>query len=81
MYCRLAVLMAEKDPRLTQRRLSRETGLSVTTVNRLHNNEFERVDTSTVNTLCNYFGCEVGDLFVMKEVNESERTLTAGGVS
>jgi len=43
MYCRLAVLMAEKDPRLTQRRLSKETKLSVTTVNRLHNNDFERL--------------------------------------
>ncbi len=80
MYCRLAVLMAEKDPRLTQRQLSRDTGLSVTTVNRLHNNEFERVDTSTVTTLCNYFGCDVGDLFVMKEVKvEGSSTLTAGG--
>ena len=68
MYCRLAVLMAEKDPRLTQRRLSRETRLSVTTVNRLHNNDFERVDTATVNTLCNYFGCDVGELIVLKKV-------------
>lgn len=79
MFCRLAVLMAEKDPRLTQRQLSRETGLSVTTVNRLHNNEFERVDTSTVNTLCNYFSCNVGDLFVMREAKvEDKRTLIGG---
>jgi len=47
MYCRLAALMAEKDPRLTQRRLSKETKLSVTTVNRLHNNDFERLIQST----------------------------------
>lgn len=81
MYCRLAVLMAEKDPRLTQRRLSRETRLSVTTVNRLHNNDFERIDTATVNTLCNYFGCDVGELFVMKDVksSQSDRTLAGSG--
>lgn len=88
MFCRLAVLMAEKDPRLTQRQLSRDTRLSVTTINRLHNNEFERVDLATVNTLCNYFGCDVGELFVMREVKVSthphdlsDRTLTPGGTS
>ncbi|WP_072143581.1 helix-turn-helix transcriptional regulator [Pseudanabaena sp. 'Roaring Creek'] len=70
MYCRLAVLMMEKDTRLSQRELSRRTGLSVTAINRLHNNEFDRVDAATINTLCNYFNCEVGDLFVMKEVEE-----------
>jgi putative transcriptional regulator len=79
MYCRLAVLMAEKDPRLTQRRLSKETKLSVTTVNRLHNNDFERVDTATINTLCNYFGCDVGELFVMREAKASERDRSLAG--
>lgn len=71
MYCRLAVLMKERDTRLSQRELSRATGLSTATVNKLHNNEFDRVDAATINTLCNYFNCEVGDLFVMKEVEET----------
>ena len=53
----------------------------MTTVNRLHNNGFERVDTMTVNTLCNYFGCDVGELFVMREVkaDDSDRSLTRSG--
>ena len=71
MFCRLAVVMKEKDSRLTQRELSRQTGLSGTAISRLHNNEFDRVDTGTVNTLCEYFNCEVGDLFVMKEVEDT----------
>jgi putative transcriptional regulator len=70
MYCRLAVLMMEKDTRLSQRELSRATGVSKDAIGRLHNNDFNRVDTDTVNTLCNYFNCEIGDLFVMKEVDE-----------
>ncbi len=70
MYCRLAVLMAEKNPQLTQRQLSEETKLGVTTINRLFRNDFSRVDTNTVETLCAYFGCEVGDLFVLKEVEQ-----------
>lgn len=71
MYCRLAVLMAEKDPQLSQRRLSDETKLSITTINRLFTNRFDRVDVKTTETLCNYFGCQVGDLFVMREVESA----------
>ena len=66
MFCRLAVLMAEKDPQLSQRQLARDTGLDVTTINRLFTNNFSRVDTSTVETLCNYFQKNVGDLFELR---------------
>jgi putative transcriptional regulator len=67
MFCRLAVLMAEKDPQLSQRQLAKETGLDVTTINRLFTNNFSRVDVSTVETLCNYFKKNIGDLFEMRE--------------
>lgn len=70
MYCRLAVLMAEKYPPLTQKQLAKDTKLSPTTVNQLFQNRFRRVDVTTVETLCNYFGKEVGDLFVMRETDE-----------
>jgi putative transcriptional regulator len=66
MYCRLAVLMAEKNPQLSQRQLARETGLDITTINRLFTNKFSRVDVSTVEALCNYFDKDVGDLFEMR---------------
>ena len=58
--------MAEKDPQLSQRQLARDTGLDVTTINRLFTNNFSRVDTSTVETLCNYFQKNVGDLFELR---------------
>jgi len=67
MFCRLAVLMAEKDPQLSQRQLAFITGLDVTTINRLFTNNFSRVDVSTVETLCNYFKKNIGDLFEMRE--------------
>jgi putative transcriptional regulator len=66
MFCRLAVLMAEKDPQLSQRQLARETGLDITTINRLFTNNFSRVDVSTIEALCNYFGREIGELFDMR---------------
>lgn len=72
MRCRLPVLMAEQDPPLTQRRLAKEVGISTTTVNQLYNNKFQKLDVETVEKLCKYFRCEVGDLFVMKEVEDKE---------
>ena len=81
VFCRLASLIDERNlklaednqpsaERLSQRKLASETGVSKTAINRLFNNDFTRVDTSTITSLCNYFGCEVGDLFVMKEVSD-----------
>ena len=63
--------MVEKSPRLTQRKLSEELGLSHTTINKLYNGQplKARVDPEVVGTICNYFGCDVGDLLVMKEVD------------
>ena len=72
MYCRLAVLMAEKDPQLSQRQLARETGLSPTTINKLFTNKFDRVDTRTIETLCDYLKKEVGDLLVLREASEAD---------
>jgi putative transcriptional regulator len=67
MYCRLAVLMAEKDPQLSQRQLARDTSLDITTINRLYTNNFSRVDVSTLEVLCNYFDKGVGDLLEMRD--------------
>jgi putative transcriptional regulator len=58
--------MAACEPKLSQNRLAAETGLGITTVNRLFNNSFSRIDTNTVMTLCKYFSCELGDLLILK---------------
>jgi putative transcriptional regulator len=67
VYCRLAVLMAEKDPQLSQRQLARDTSLDITTINRLYTNNFSRVDVSTIEVLCNYFDKGIGDLLEMRD--------------
>lgn len=72
MFCRLAVLMAEKDSRLSQSQLAEETGLGATTVYRLFHNKFERVDKNTIEVLCRYFDKDVGDLFVMRSSSEED---------
>ncbi|MGH7999940.1 MAG: helix-turn-helix domain-containing protein [Brasilonema sp.] len=73
LFCRLAVLMAEKNPQLSQRQLAKETGLDITIVNRLYTNNFSRVDVSTVEVLCNYFSREVGELFEMRNPENWEK--------
>lgn len=73
VFCRLAVLMAEKDPQLSQRQLAKETRLSPTTINKLFTNQFERVDIHTIETLCKYFRTEVGDLLIMREFKDKAK--------
>lgn len=65
MRCRLRVLMAEKE--ITQTQLRESLGLGSHTISKLYNNRFDRVDRETIEKLCDYFGIEVGDLFVLKD--------------
>lgn len=67
MFCRLAILMAQKDARLSQRQLAKDTGLSPTTINKLFTNQFVRVDSNTIEVLCEYFGRNISDLFELRE--------------
>ncbi len=62
--------MAEKDPNLTQSRLAAESGVHKDVLSGLRRNTFVGVHRKTIDLLCAYFGCEVGDLFVMKEVED-----------
>lgn len=64
--------MVERNPRLTQRKLAEELGISHTTINKLYNGQplKARIDPETVEAICNFFGCDVGDLLTMKEVSE-----------
>jgi putative transcriptional regulator len=70
MHCELAVLMAQRNQRLSQRQLATELGLSVGTINKLYNGRplTARIDPDTVEKICNYFGCEISDLFVLHDL-------------
>jgi len=73
---RLAEMMAldnlqavqEDNPKLqvTQRSLARDTGLALTTINRLYHNKAESIELETLETLCKYFECEPGDMLKMQ---------------
>lgn len=48
---------------LTQLELAEKTGLSPATVGKLYRNQFTRIDTATLVTLCKYFRVGLSDLF------------------
>lgn len=50
--------------RVTLRLLAQDTGLSTTTLQKLSRTgvPVERIDARTIEALCKYFGCDLGDL-------------------
>ena len=66
MRCKLRILMAAEDPPVTQAQLAQDIGAGPSTINRLYNNTFKRVDAETVEKICHYFNCEISDFFELK---------------
>ena len=68
IHSNVKVLIAQKERRegrkLPYRVVTEETGLSSGVLTRLMNSEFDRVERTTLNTLCWYFGCGAGDLLI-----------------
>lgn len=63
--CRLRVLLAERDLKITQ--VAKDTGISRTTLTALTYNRCKGVQFDTMNKLCNYLKVSPGDLFLIVE--------------
>jgi putative transcriptional regulator len=67
IYNKLKILLAEKEFRegrkLTYRTVSKETGISTTTLTK-YINQGGGIDPSTLEKLCEYLNCQPGDLLV-----------------
>lgn len=59
--CHLSRLMGEKKVRVAD--VARETGLHRNTITLLFRETATQVDLETIERLCKYFDCKVGDLF------------------
>lgn len=59
--CNLPMLMAEKKIR-SLNKLSKDTGVSAPALARLYDGTNVRIDYSTIEALCRYFKCSVGEL-------------------
>ncbi len=58
--CHLSRLMGERKLKIID--VARETGLHRNTITLLYNETATRVDLETVDALCRFFGCEIGQL-------------------
>ena len=70
IYNRLKILIAEKEfsegRKLTYRTISKETGISTTTLTK-YINQGGGIDPGTLEKLCKYFNCQPGDLLVYSD--------------
>jgi putative transcriptional regulator len=80
MKCLLPVLINQYNnqifvsggERLTQAALAEKTGIAASTISRLFNGGAQRYDAQTVEKLCAFFNCQVGDLLALVEVSNGE---------
>lgn len=59
--CHISRLMGEHKMNIAD--VARETGLHRNTITLLYKETATRVDLDTIDRLCQFFGCSVGDLF------------------
>ena len=59
--CRLSTLMGQRKLKVAD--VVRATGVPRTTVTALYKETAERIDLDSIEALCRYFECDVGDLF------------------
>lgn len=76
IYNRLKILIAQKEfkegRKLTYRTISKETGISTSTLTAFVTQQINRYDSDTLEKLCRYFDCQPGDVLVY-EVNALAR--------
>jgi putative transcriptional regulator len=69
--CHLSRLMGEKKIRIAD--LARKTKLHRNTLSLLYNETAVRVDIETIEKLCMFFNCQVGELFEYVENNKPNK--------
>lgn len=65
MVNKFSVVLAERLLKITQ--VSRDTGISRTTLTNLYYRRAEAVSLEVLDKLCKYLGCQAGDIFEFKE--------------
>lgn len=65
IHCRLAALMAEKKMKISD--MARETGVPRSSITALYKETAERVDLESIETLCRYFECELGEFLYLAD--------------
>lgn len=67
IHMRLPELLAEHN--LSKKKVCSALDIERTNFNRYYRDEFQRIDANFLLKLCEYFECEVGDLFEIRETD------------
>ena len=59
--CNLSRIMGEKRLKISD--VMRDTGINRGTITRIYNETAERVELESIEKLCRYLDCEIGDIF------------------
>jgi len=63
--CRLSEFMGKK--KMTKLAVAKATGLSRVTIANLYSETATRIDYDTIEKLCRFFECEVGEMFYIDD--------------
>ena len=63
--CHLSRILGEKRLKVTD--VARDTGINRGTITRLYHEKAERVDLASIEKLCRYLDCGVGELFELAD--------------
>ena len=67
LHMRLEELLTERG--LSKKKVCSALDIERTNFNRYYRDEFQRIDANFLLKLCDYFECEVGDLFEIRDSN------------
>jgi len=68
--CHLSRLMGERKVKIID--VARDTGISRNHISALYYEKAKRIDFETIDVLCSYFKCDIGDLLELNKDNETE---------
>ena len=63
--CHLSRIMGEKRLKISD--VIRDTGINRGTITRLYHETAERVELESIEKLCRYLNCEIGDIFELMD--------------
>lgn len=69
IYCILGTVLSSRG--ITLNKVATETGIAYSTLLRLKNNEFDRIDAKTLETVCNFLDLTPGDLIRLRNQEEN----------
>lgn len=68
--CNLADLLASRDRKISD--VVRHAGINRKTATRLYHNTNNRIDYDTIEKVCRYLKCDIGDLFTIVDEDKKE---------